>query len=390
MGGLYPQDVECNICCEPYDPNNQSQNPCTNPGCSLQICPECIKKCYFVPDDHRGQIVRSFVVCKTCSTLINWNVEELSGTMLDLFKECEFHDIDLNILIKSSYAKFLCDGATLFKCEYEDCVDPDFENNGSNGLFFANKIRCGDIEEAETDKVKKHLCPGCKDLEEKKQINEWEQFGFDISSGYPARICPGCSNIIQRVTDTCPRMKCYCGENFCFCCGRGFMSPEDVYAHLGIIYGTYFPTDEQIKRYLMLTKDIRGSDLNDQVLDQVTDEEIILTKETEKWIQWFEKKNISGPDEWMAWIENDGLDHLEKKELELIIGIEISAFEQAYSQILIKFKAIKFKAMNPTPMESIDHEPSKSVKSIKSIKPKQIKSKKQKKKVLFYAFGRVN
>ena len=44
---------------------------CPNEKCNAQICYDCMKTQYFIPDNYKGLIKKSKLVCDYCTSLIN-------------------------------------------------------------------------------------------------------------------------------------------------------------------------------------------------------------------------------------------------------------------------------------------------------------------------------
>ncbi len=284
---------ECIVCYDSYLPT--WDNPCSNPGCTLDLCQNCIKKSYYLPNDHIGKIERRFVLCTICNVLINPLNPGISEFVSKLFAPHDYYEN--SVLVAKNAAELLLKGHNVWKCESKNCLGTDKEN-----IFLVEKIQCHVIHEDDdtddeinddlnNDKNKKHLCNKCVEQEEQDMrtyLNEWNNLGFDIDHGLLGRVCPGCGNKCQRVKDTCARILCVCGTHYCYCCGEKFDSYQNVYNHLNAIYGTAFPTDEQIKEYLRLIKEIK--DLKQGLPKDITNEEIVIMLKHEKIAEETRKK----------------------------------------------------------------------------------------------------
>ena len=277
LSALLIKPKECKVCFESFIPRHM--NPCTNPGCTFDMCQNCVIKSYHIPLDHKGKIQRRFVICTICNVLIDPMNPGISEFVRMLFLSHNFYEN--SILVGRNAAELLLIGLNVWKCESDECPGSHPDN-----IFLVEKIPCNlmglleEIQEQDMDLNlgKKRYCVKCVELkheeETKGYLNEWNVLGFDTNHGLLGRICPGCGNKCQRVTETCARIQCLCGTHFCYCCGERFVSVEDVYDHLMSIYQTAFPTDDQIKIYLTKLKEIKV--LKQGLPDDITDDEILI------------------------------------------------------------------------------------------------------------------
>lgn len=271
----------CCACLDTFTPIKHSIKICSNQKCTSLICVTCVKTQYNLPSDYRGSIDRMKVLCNSCNSLINplessYSLEpHVSLFVRELFSPIIYRD-ENNTIIARSTAQMLFLGYKIWRCNSIECYDKK-----NNGIFQVRRIACaiGFNDNENNDK----FCPECvkiQQIQQEKKLSEWGQRGFDTTTNIPLRICPGCKQGCEREPTSCPRMFCRCGVHYCYCCGIQFDSPDDVYAHLNREYKTYFPTNEQILKYLDRKEKIKSWRKN--IDSDITDEEIELIMDAQR------------------------------------------------------------------------------------------------------------
>ncbi len=280
------ENIICYACYEVFTPN-LNERMCTNEKCVESMCDACVKIHYYLPYDHRGNIDRSKVICGYCQTLINPKSKNISPFIKELFYPRTYkHEGNI---IANNVAEMLQLCNKMWKCNSLVC-------HSDYGIFCVEKIRCGiEIVEENQNFVEddKKYCQKCIEYELKNDIEEWRILGFDTFTGLPSRICPGCKERYERIEGTCPRLYCIkCGSHFCYCCGNKFLTPNYVYEHLKKEYGTYFPSNENIKEYLNRQKRIKEwrKNLPDDISDK--EAEIMMNDDNSSFINAYEYNKL--------------------------------------------------------------------------------------------------
>ena len=90
----------------------------------------------------------------------------------------------------------------------------------------------------------------CEDMKRRKETETTDYFEQTAASN-GLKKCPSCSKWIQKI-EGCNHMTCTCGTHFCWRCGQGFGSGNEVYNHLRDMHGGIYgdegePNHQQIR-----------------------------------------------------------------------------------------------------------------------------------------------
>ncbi len=306
------ETLPCDICGDEVKFPNTFLKVCSNDCCNGNICRSCTKQQYSLSADYKGKIDRSKVMCAFCGFLIDPTCIDVSPFVKYLFS---YTEKPYTLLVPDTIANLILSGKhRMWVCDSKICMDTD-EKTGFPGIFDAPKLACVDeFKNEEVDKKEKRCCPKCTEYVLTHDLMAYQDLGFIVDSGYPARKCPGCDIIYERHTDTCPRMQCIkCLTNFCHCCGEKFNSFEEVYDHLKTEYQTVHPTMNQIKLFLKnrLQNDIMTVWVDDYLPEDIPFENII------KMFNDKIKNEVEYQDD-----ENKDVDHKDEVEVEVEVEDE--------------------------------------------------------------------
>lgn len=282
------EQPRCYVCFEEFTTDRHLIRICANSKCRSNICRECATSMYSMPRDHKGKIERMKVLCGACGSLINPRRSCISPFVRYLFSNKIFLQKDDRPLSDSLIiAKMLQSGHRIWVCDSLICRNPDALTQ-IPCIFNAPKLACGEEFKEEEERKEHRICEKCTEYETTNDLTGWKKLGFVIDSGYPARKCPGpeCDRIYEICQGTCPRMQCSsktCLSHFCYCCGKLFVSKEEIYDHLHRDYGTEFPSLNQIRSYLITHDKVKSlrdwfdDDIPDWVIEDIAGNDSIET-----------------------------------------------------------------------------------------------------------------
>jgi len=253
--GTNDKEYMCNLCCEvlPLKDfiklcNVENDNMCCCNSCASNIFQFTKEGLDGISSTSDGHIPRKIVVCPKHERLIDPSIKCVPNEVSKLFDKKQLFeciDPESRMLIKITGAQVLYKGLTLKFCSnLNECK--------SVGFFHPSKGVCRVDDEKNVDKMlqeSEFFCYECIIFRKSKLKNQWEEIGFNCDSGIPSRACPQCKKMVFRDVNTCPRLQCVCGVNWCFCCGCKFRRRSTAYYHLDSAYGKRYPSDEEIIEY---------------------------------------------------------------------------------------------------------------------------------------------
>ena len=227
----------CLCCCNDVH-FTQLQQICTNTKCSGYICINCIQTMYTVNTTHTGLLQKKYYSCYYCQQLIKSIIGSRKLPHIKYIKKM-VNKNPASIIFKCSSIR--CDE----KCN-DSCVQ-HCKNKKTGGFFITEKSECA-VDMSTLQK----LCPCCIKYESTYR-SDYLKLGFVFYNNIMMRKCPCCNELYERI-DGCAHLTCLnksCRMDFCYCCGQGFKTSNDVYKHLISVYNTYYPTLLQIKKHFL-------------------------------------------------------------------------------------------------------------------------------------------
>jgi hypothetical protein len=201
MGLSLSKSKQCTICYDKVQTKNKYSYKCGNMMCKGRFCLDCVKHLYGT--NKPGSIISiGSLLCPACRREPKLDFCDISGNGGKILSTIKLLKLD------PTWIYIWC----------SRCNQPD---------RLMKRICAGN--DYDVSSIINFLCDKCLDKKEKSDpIYATKQITM---------YCPGCGTATKK-TYGCNHMKCVCGQNWCYQCGKGFLYTSEVNIHMDNVHGT--------------------------------------------------------------------------------------------------------------------------------------------------------